>query len=61
MWVVDVAFREECKRYPQGTRGTTAPYQNHFSRPATAFTTVVGFNQKGDSVEKCKMTIGLVL
>ncbi len=23
MWVVDVAFHEECKRYPLGTRGTT--------------------------------------
>ena len=23
--MVDVAFHEECKRYPQGTRGTTGP------------------------------------
>ncbi len=43
MWVVDVAFHEECKRYPQGTRGTTPPILASMNNGAGKATNQSGF------------------
>jgi hypothetical protein len=42
--VVDVAFHEECKKYPLGTRGTLPPILASMNNGAGKATNQSGFN-----------------